>query len=184
MAAGGKGATAAVTPATKTVVCAVRKVPAHTDYRLMYGRMAHVSRLAFEPPPQIVKDCSMSMGCIKCGFLPAQDPVLSISATAREQLFHHSRENVLPTEVEILETKANITVERSAIKLLKQRISELQQEVEIRELNLEHYRTIIPPIQRIPNEILGSIFQDAVDDAVTEMSSAPFDQRVPPWPLA
>ncbi|KAJ7591948.1 hypothetical protein C8J56DRAFT_754660, partial [Mycena floridula] len=91
--------------------------------------------------------------------------------------------NVLPTEVEILETKANITVERSAIKLLKQRISDLQQEVEIRELNLEHYRTIISPIRRIPNEILGGIFQDAVDDAVSEMSSAPFDQRVPPWPL-
>ncbi|KAJ7591897.1 hypothetical protein C8J56DRAFT_1131207 [Mycena floridula] len=126
----------------------------------------------------------MSMGCIKCGFSPAQDPVLSISATAREQLFHHSRENVLPTEVEILETKANITVERSAIKLLKQRISDLQQEVEIRELNLEHYRTIISPIRRIPNEILGGIFQDAVDDAVSEMSSTPFDQRVPPWPLA
>ncbi|KAJ7591830.1 hypothetical protein C8J56DRAFT_1046155 [Mycena floridula] len=121
----------------------------------MNGRMAHVSRLAFEPPPQIVKDCST----------PAQDPVLSISATAREQLFHHSRENVLPTEVEILKTKANIAVERSAIELLKQRISELQQEVEIRELNLEHYRTIISPIRRIPNETLGGIFQDAVDDA-------------------
>ncbi|KAJ7591841.1 hypothetical protein C8J56DRAFT_1131099 [Mycena floridula] len=154
MAAGGKGATAAVTPATKTVICAVTKVPAYTGDSLPSNHHLRLSRTALQ----------MSMGCIKCSFSSAQDPVLSISATAREQLFHHSWENVLPTEVEILETKANITVERSAIKLLKQRIS-------IRELNLEHYRTIISPIRRIPNEILGGIFQYAVDDAVSEMSN-------------
>ncbi|KAJ7592008.1 hypothetical protein C8J56DRAFT_1024267 [Mycena floridula] len=124
------------------------------------------------------------MACINCGFLPVARTVSPVTTAARERILHASRENVLLSEVEILETKAKINVERSAIELLKQRIRELEREVEVREWNLQHYRSIVSPVRRIPNEILGDMFQLVVDDAVSKRSCALFNQAVPPWPLA